>query len=187
MLCPPEVGSSIRLDSITSPQQALQLIASHGSSELGFLQFFNLHRSQPAISQLVRDPQLAGTAAQLLGARRVRLYQVRVCCCCVLLFFVLLCVVFFFALLCVVFLFCRCPCLPLQPAAAVLASRCHLLLPLPRPLVAPPPQDCVFLKEPGYAETNWHSDLRMAPLDTNAFVTAWIPLRPVQGDEGDSG
>jgi ectoine hydroxylase-related dioxygenase (phytanoyl-CoA dioxygenase family) len=48
-------------------------------------------------------------------------------------------------------------------------------------------QDCVFLKEPGYAETNWHSDLRMAPLDTNDFVTAWIPLRPVQGGERDSG
>lgn len=45
----------------------------------------------------------------------------------------------------------------------------------------------MFLKEPGYAETNWHSDLRMAPLDTNAFVTAWIPLRPVSGAEGDSG
>jgi ectoine hydroxylase-related dioxygenase (phytanoyl-CoA dioxygenase family) len=48
-------------------------------------------------------------------------------------------------------------------------------------------QDCVFLKEPGYAETNWHSDLRMAPLDTNDFVTAWIPLRPVQRGEDDSG
>jgi hypothetical protein len=79
VLCPPKVVS--RLDSITSPQQALQLIASHGSSELGFLQFFNLHRSQPAISQLVRDPQLAGTAAQLLDARRVRLYQVCGWCC----------------------------------------------------------------------------------------------------------
>lgn len=48
-------------------------------------------------------------------------------------------------------------------------------------------QDCVFLKEPGFAETNWHSDLRMAPLDTNDFITAWIPLRPVQGGERDSG
>lgn len=47
-------------------------------------------------------------------------------------------------------------------------------------------QDCVFLKLPGYAATNWHSDLRMAPLDCNAFVTAWIPLRPVRGEE-DSG
>jgi hypothetical protein len=48
-------------------------------------------------------------------------------------------------------------------------------------------QSCVFLKEPGYAETNWHSDLRMAPLDCNHFVTAWMPLRPVQGGEQDSG
>lgn len=91
VLCPPEVGSSSRLDNITSPQQALQLIASHGSSELGFLQFFNLHRSQPAISQLVRDPQLAGTAVQLLGARRIRLYQVRVCCCVLLIFCLVVC------------------------------------------------------------------------------------------------
>jgi hypothetical protein len=48
-------------------------------------------------------------------------------------------------------------------------------------------QDCVFLKQPGFAETNWHSDLRMAPLDTNDFVTAWIPLRPLQGGQQDSG
>lgn len=27
----------------------------------------------------------------------------------------------------------------------------------------------------------------MTPLDTNAYVTAWIPLRPVAGDERDSG
>ncbi len=47
-------------------------------------------------------------------------------------------------------------------------------------------QDCLFLKEPGYGETNWHSDLRMAPLDTNAFVTAWLPLRAI-AREHDSG
>lgn len=45
----------------------------------------------------------------------------------------------------------------------------------------------MFLKDPGFAETNWHSDLRMAPLDTNAFITAWIPLRPISGGEDDSG
>ncbi|KAK9845497.1 hypothetical protein WJX81_007970 [Elliptochloris bilobata] len=47
-------------------------------------------------------------------------------------------------------------------------------------------QDCVFVKQPGFGATNWHADLRMAPLDTNAFVTAWIPLRPIQA-EGDTG
>ena len=41
-------------------------------------------------------------------------------------------------------------------------------------------QDCVFQKEPGFTETNWHSDLLLSPLDTNAFVTAWIPLRPLK-------
>lgn len=45
----------------------------------------------------------------------------------------------------------------------------------------------MFLKEPGYAETNWHSDLRMAPFDTNSFITAWIPMRPISGGEDDSG
>ncbi|GAQ88817.1 hypothetical protein KFL_004610120 [Klebsormidium nitens] len=46
-------------------------------------------------------------------------------------------------------------------------------------------QDCLFLKQPGFGATNWHSDLNMVPLDTNAFVTLWIPLRAM--DEDDSG
>lgn len=41
-------------------------------------------------------------------------------------------------------------------------------------------QDCVFVKEPGFTPTNWHSDLPISPLDTNSFVTAWIPLRPLK-------
>lgn len=40
-------------------------------------------------------------------------------------------------------------------------------------------QDCVFVKQPGFTETNWHSDASLSPLDTNDFVTAWIPLRPI--------
>lgn len=40
-------------------------------------------------------------------------------------------------------------------------------------------QDCIFQKEAGFSETNWHSDLRMTPLDTNHSITAWIPLRPI--------
>ncbi|PNH02541.1 hypothetical protein TSOC_011470, partial [Tetrabaena socialis] len=48
-------------------------------------------------------------------------------------------------------------------------------------------RDCLFLKEPGFAETNWHSDLRMAPFDTNDFVTAWIPLRPIRGARAGGG
>ena len=36
------------------------------------------------------------------------------------------------------------------------------------------------LQKPGFHVTNWHSDLRMTPLDTNDFVTAWIPLRRIQ-------
>eukprot|EP00775_Hariotina_reticulata_P001462 gene1462-1804_t len=110
------------LNSIKSEQQAMRVIQQQGNSQLGFLQFFNLHRSHATVAALVRDRQLCATAAALLGAKKLRLYQ-----------------------------------------------------------------DCVFLKQPGFAETNWHSDLRMAPLDTNDFVTAWIPLRPVRGGQGDSG
>lgn len=72
-------------------------------------QFFHLHRASAAVRALAAGPALAGAAAALLGARRVRLLQ-----------------------------------------------------------------DAVFLKEPGFDATNWHSDLRMAPLDTNSYVTAWV-------------
>ncbi|CAM9760592.1 unnamed protein product, partial [Laminaria digitata] len=40
-------------------------------------------------------------------------------------------------------------------------------------------QDSTFCKRPGDGPTRWHSDLNMAPLDCNDFVTAWIPLEPV--------
>jgi ectoine hydroxylase-related dioxygenase (phytanoyl-CoA dioxygenase family) len=49
-------------------------------------------------------------------------------------------------------------------------------------------QTCAFVKEPGkHGQTNWHSDLRMAPFDTNDFLTAWVPLRAVAGGPSDSG
>eukprot|EP00879_Flechtneria_rotunda_P018142 GHRR01019027.1.p1 GENE.GHRR01019027.1~~GHRR01019027.1.p1 ORF type:complete len:164 (+),score=49.94 GHRR01019027.1:417-908(+) len=64
------------LNGIKSEQQALQLIKQQGNSELGFLQFFNLHRMEPAIQQLVWSKQLAAAAAQLLSVQRLRLYQV---------------------------------------------------------------------------------------------------------------
>lgn len=47
-------------------------------------------------------------------------------------------------------------------------------------------QTCLFWKRPGDAPTNWHSDLRTSPLDTNHFVTAWIPLADVP-DAEDGG
>ena len=65
-----------------------------------------------------------------------------------------------------------------------LASAAAALLGAPRVRLY---QSCVFVKRPGFGRTNWHSDLRMAPLDTNAFVTAWVPLRAVRGGEADSG
>lgn len=40
-------------------------------------------------------------------------------------------------------------------------------------------QDSTFYKRPGDGPTRWHSDLNMAPLDCNDFVTAWIPLHAV--------
>lgn len=90
-------------------------------AEVGFLQFFNLWRTEPAVRALAEDQCLTSAAASLLGTKKLRLYQ-----------------------------------------------------------------DCLFLKWPGYSETNWHSDLRMAPFDTNSAITAWIPLRHLQA-KGDSG
>lgn len=47
-------------------------------------------------------------------------------------------------------------------------------------------QDSTFYKRPGDGPTRWHSDLNMAPLDCNDFVTAWIPLDaiPAKKDGG---
>ena len=44
------------------------------------------------------------------------------------------------------------------------------------------------MKRVGDGETHWHADLAMAPLDTNALVTCWIPLQPVPAEaSGGSG
>ena len=49
-------------------------------------------------------------------------------------------------------------------------------------------QDSLFVKRPDDGPTHWHSDLAMAPLDTNRFVTVWLPLQPVPAEEdGGSG
>mmetsp|Transcript_33321 Transcript_33321/g.43964 ORF Transcript_33321/g.43964 Transcript_33321/m.43964 type:complete len:396 (-) Transcript_33321:198-1385(-) len=49
-------------------------------------------------------------------------------------------------------------------------------------------QDSMFVKRPQDGPTLWHSDLNMAPLDTNSFVTVWIPLQevPPQSEGGTS-
>ena len=83
-----------------------------------FMQTFNMWRSCEAIGTLAASEELAGTAAALLGAKRLRLYQ-----------------------------------------------------------------DSLFVKRPLDGPTHWHSDLAMAPLDTNAFVTAWLPLQPVPAEK----
>jgi len=44
-------------------------------------------------------------------------------------------------------------------------------------------QDAFFLKRPGDGPTHWHSDLAMAPLDTNSFVTCWLPLHDIAAPE----
>jgi ectoine hydroxylase-related dioxygenase (phytanoyl-CoA dioxygenase family) len=83
-----------------------------------FMQTFNMWRSCEAIGTLAASEELAGTAAALLGSKRLRLYQ-----------------------------------------------------------------DSLFVKRPLDGPTHWHSDLAMAPLDTNAFVTAWLPLQPVPAEK----
>ena len=44
-------------------------------------------------------------------------------------------------------------------------------------------QDALFEKRPGDSATRWHADLAMAPLDTNASLTLWLPLQPVAARE----
>ena len=44
-------------------------------------------------------------------------------------------------------------------------------------------QSCVFAKPPGFAATHWHSDGNMVPLDTNKFITLWMPLRDLDEDD----
>eukprot|EP00850_Spirogloea_muscicola_P008577 SM000046S16358 [mRNA] locus=s46:151657:153958:- [translate_table: standard] len=44
-------------------------------------------------------------------------------------------------------------------------------------------QDCLFLKQPGFGATNWHSDLNMVPLDTSSFLTVWLPLRDLTAQD----
>ncbi|KAG1678416.1 hypothetical protein FOA52_015183 [Chlamydomonas sp. UWO 241] len=119
VLCPEVVDPSATITSEAAAMEAL----SH--TELGFLQFFNTHRTAPqggAIRGTVLGEHLGAMAAVLLGVDAVRVYQ-----------------------------------------------------------------DCVFVKQPGFGETNWHSDLRMTPFDTNASVTCWLPMRAVESGERDSG
>lgn len=47
-------------------------------------------------------------------------------------------------------------------------------------------QDAVFWKRRGDNPTPWHADARMAPFDTNAMITFWIPLHDIQ-TESSSG
>lgn len=44
-------------------------------------------------------------------------------------------------------------------------------------------QDSLFCKRPGDDPTLFHTDLGTSPLDTNSFVTAWIPLTPIPSIE----
>lgn len=57
------------------------------------------------------------------------------------------------------------------------------LLAVPRVLLY---QDALFVKRPGDGPTRWHSDLGLAPFDTNSFVTIWIALTPVPAEGGSS-
>ena len=46
----------------------------------------------------------------------------------------------------------------------------------------------MFLKRVGDGATRWHSDLHMAPFDTNHMVTVWIPFDAVpHADQGGTG
>ena len=76
MLCP-----EVPIDTITSEEAARQFL---GDKEVGFLQFFNTHRTaggqqggnSSALRDLVLGRRLGGIAAQMLGVKCVRVYQV---------------------------------------------------------------------------------------------------------------
>jgi len=70
VLCP-----GVDPGSIKSTTEALRTIQRKGSDDLGFLQFFHMHRASDVVRRLVTGPALAGVAAQLLGVKRVRLFQ----------------------------------------------------------------------------------------------------------------
>ena len=49
-------------------------------------------------------------------------------------------------------------------------------------------QDALFIKHPSHGPTQWHSDLKMCPFNTNEMVTLWIPLQDVpEQDQGGTG
>jgi hypothetical protein len=76
-------------------------------------------------------------------------------------------------------------CTEIAAVARELAPHASALLGTPRVRLY---QDSLFIKRVGDGPTPWHSDLAMAPLDTNDFVTAWVPLHAVPADEdGGSG
>ncbi|CAE7320717.1 unnamed protein product [Symbiodinium pilosum] len=60
-----------------------------------------------------------------------------------------------------------------SPRLAFWASR---LLGVPRVRLY---QDSLFEKRPGDGATDWHSDLGLAPFDTNSFLTIWLPLTSI--------
>merc|ERR1712008_192532 len=47
-------------------------------------------------------------------------------------------------------------------------------------------QDALFMKHPWHGATRWHSDLGLAPFDTNAFITIWLALTPVPAKGGSA-
>jgi hypothetical protein len=59
-----------------SKEQALHLLHSDASDEVGFLQFFNVRYQREAVADVVNNEELVRVATQLLGCQRVRIYQV---------------------------------------------------------------------------------------------------------------
>jgi len=96
-----------------------QLIDGLDAGSLPFLQHFHLRLRSPLLERFTKSTTLGSIAAQLLGCRRVRIYQ-----------------------------------------------------------------DSLFVKRSCDRPTDWHSDLTMAPLDTNQFLTFWFPLRKIPRGNG---
>ena len=70
------MGTAAGATPISTISAAKEVLRKYAQEDVGFLQFFNSHKTSKVVRALVHDPVLAATAAQLLGCDAVRLYQV---------------------------------------------------------------------------------------------------------------
>lgn len=71
VLCP-----TIDPDTVDDAGTAMAVLEDYGVEPVGFLQFFNSWKEHAAIRKFLNESGIAEAAAELLGCKKVRLYQV---------------------------------------------------------------------------------------------------------------